>query len=397
MGLRSALKLDAAMSAARALPAAPGRFGPAGGGLLPVGSPWANADVLTEITMADVFGVLDAELFPITRREALSVPAVAAARHRIVGTLGRLPIRAYASDDPEDETRYPGTLNLITQPDPSEPQFQTILKTLEDLLFDGRACWAVTASGWAAEDQAARPTAVTYVPLTCVQTDQDSGAGTLDSDYLRRLALGRRDVLADPGYGDGRPWLVWFTGPHPGLLSFGSRTIRSSVRMDRAASRAADNPVPSIELHQTNDAAMTDLDIQNMLRQWMTARRGENGGVGYTSSGVEARALGQQPEQLLIEGRNQQAVEVARLTGIPAASIDAALPSTALTYANLQDRLQDLVGFGLQPYGVALTSRLSMPDLTPRTAFIRFDYSSLYPKTNAAAAASAPPTPEGTP
>src|SRR4029077_9559918 len=113
----------------------------------------------------------------------------------------------------------------------------------------------------------------------------------------------------------------------------------------------------------------------------------------------EARALGQQPEQLLINGRNAQAVEIARLAGIPAASIDAAIPGTTLTYANLIDRLNDLVNFGLRGYGEALTSRLSMSDCLPAGVTAEFDYGPLYQalgqQPSTAGPGASAPTPVG--
>lgn len=356
----------------------------AGGGLLPA-SPWADSDHLTTITLADVFGWLDSELLPIGRPEAMSVPAVAAARHRITGTLSRLPIRAYLGDS---DALWSGSPDLLTQPDPAEPHSQTMLKTLDDLLFDGSAYWGVTHLSATTN----RPDQVTYVPRACIQVDQE-GRVMIDSAFTTWLSTTQGRAILGNDLQTPMPWVIYFAGPHAGLLNFGARTIRSSVRMDRAAARAADNPVPSIELHQTNDADMTDTEVTDLLRRWMAARRGENGGVGYTSSGVEARALGQQPEQLLINGRNAQAVEVARLAGIPAASIDAAIPGTSLTYANLLDRLRDLVDFGLQPYGVAITGRLSMDDCLPHGVAARYDYSSLTAPATPAATGSGASTP----
>ena len=382
MGLRAALGLSAAIrtgSVSRMAPAA--AYPSAGGGLLPA-SPWANDDHLTAITLQDVFGWLDQELLPMGRAEAMSVPAVAAARHRVCGTLARLPMRAYLGDT--DAAWGDGRPDLLTQPDPAEPHQATLLKTLDDLFFDGSAYWGVTRL----DSTTGRPSQVTYVPRQSIQVDQE-GRVTIDTGFTTWLATTQgRGIL---GTALDSPWVIYFAGPHPGLLNFGARTLRSGVRLDRAASRAADNPVPSIELHQTNDADMSDNDIRDLIRNWMSARRGENGGVGYTSAGIEAKAMGQQPEQLLINGRNQQAVEIARLAGIPAASIDAGIPGTSLTYANLADRLRDLVDFGLQPYGVAITDRLSMDDCLPHGVAARFDYSSLTAPT--AAATQTPQTP----
>lgn len=386
MGLRAALRLDAALRAAPAVTGFPVGSG-YGGSLLPA-SPWADTP-LTQINLEDVFGWVDPDLIAASRSEAMSVPAVAAARHRVCGTLARLPMAAYRGHTDEvylDEGQVP---DLLERPDPAEPQFQTMIKTYDDVFFEGAAYWAVTAT-----DHSGRPSAVTYVPYAQVNVDND-GLPTIEtafSDWLFRTQ-GGRTIIGNTGQTP-RPWVLWFAGPHPGMLRYGARTIRSSIAMDRAAGRAADNPVPSIELHQTNDADMPDSEIRKLIANWMAARRGENGGVGYTSAGVEARALGQQPEQLLVEGRNQQAVEVARLAGIPAASIDASLPGTALTYANLLDRLRDLVDFGLQSYAAAVTGRLSMDDCLPRGINARVDFSPLV--ASSAAAATPHQTPPAT-
>ena len=340
-----------------------------------IASPWAPADQLTRITYAELFPGVDPEVWPITRAEAMTVPAVAASRHRIVGTLSRLPMHATKDGNP-----WVGPTALLDQPDDGQPHVVTMRLTLDDIFFEGRAFWLVVAT----YADTGRPASVVHVPLADVEVDNDGVATPSDSylEWLERV----RELSPAPTPGRGGPWLLRFDGPHEGVCTFGGRAIRSAVDLDRASRHAADNPVPSVELHQTTDADMSDVEIGDLIRAWRAARR--DGGVGFTNNAIELRTHGQQPEQLLIDGRNQQAVEIARLSGIPAAAIDAGIPGAALTYQNMNDRLSDLIQFGLSPYAVAVAARLSMADCLPAGVRAEFDYSELSPAPAAAPAAT---------
>lgn len=348
-------------------------------------SPWQAPDQLDQITFETLYPGVDPEAFAVTRSEAMTVPAVAACRHRIVGTLARLPMIATKGGSP-----YGGDTGLLDQPDASEPHVVTMTKTLDDLLFDGVAYWLVYDDTGTVPN---RPRSIVYIPAGDITFDAD-GVPAVSDNFTAWLHQNRTVytlvdgtfvarsasplTLPDPNPDRPRmPWLIRFDGPHSGICSFGGRAIRSAVDLDRAARHAADNPVPSIELHQTTDADLDDVEIRDLVQSWTGARR--RGGVGYTNAAIELRTHGQQPEQLLIDGRNQQAVEISRLTGIPAASIDAGIPGAALTYQNMNDRLGDFVQFGLAQYAVAITARLSMNDCLPDGARAEFDYTELYP------------------
>lgn len=346
-------------------------------------SPWADNDHLTSITAAELYklqmeaGVLQT----LTREQALAVPSVAAARHRIVGTLSRLPLVATSSEGGE----WTRALSLINQPDDGESHVYTMRKTLDDLLFDGRAWWVVVQTY---SESKTFPRSIVHVPLRYVDN-----TGRLNTEFVRWLREARGLVpVAHPQVGN-RSWLLYFEGPHAGLLSFGQRSIRAAAAMERAAGRAAENPVPSIELHQTSGPNLDPTARAELINGWAAARRGENGGVAYTSPTVDVRTHGQSDAQLLVDGRNQSAVDVARLVGIPASSIDAGLPGASITYANLTERMVDMVNMGLQPYASAVTSRLSMDDVLPQGVSVRFNYSELYPATPAE---SPTPAPAGT-
>uniref|UniRef100_UPI0013CF363E phage portal protein n=1 Tax=Pseudomonas viridiflava TaxID=33069 RepID=UPI0013CF363E len=91
------------------------------------------------------------------------------------------------------------------------------------------------------------------------------------------------------------------------------------------------------------------------------ARRGENGGVGYTNSAIEVKEHGAINEHLLVEGRNAAAVEIARIAGIPAVLLDAgAEGKSSMSYDNAQGRNAELVDYGLRPLMAAIAGRLSL-------------------------------------
>lgn len=356
-------------------PPAPRRLEPA--------SPWADNSHLTRVTWAELFPgaglVLD-------RRQAMAVPAVAAAHHRIVGTLSRLPLRTVSASG----SAWDRAINLVTQPDESEPHVATLRRTLADLLFDGGAWWAVVT---AYSDAGGKPFPRSIVHVPTDHVDANGVPTPVFTQWLqdvRGLRLLAHPVLA------GRPWLIYFDGPHPGLLNFAQPSIRAASAMEAASGRAAQNPVPSIELHQTGGTELTDEQVATLTSQWAAARSGRNGGVAYTNSVMEVRTHGQADAQLLVDGRNQSAVDIARLAGIPASSIDAGIPGASITYANLTERTHDLVNMGLQPYASAITARLSMNDVLPAGVTVRFDYSELYPATQADTTTPTP-APAGTP
>lgn len=341
-----------------------------------IASPWSNPDLLSHLTLAELWPDAATDETWITRKEAESVPAVQAAVHRIAGTLSRLPILATTAGGAPWGTPGSQQLALLEQPDPTEARATTFRKTLTDMVFDGGAYWAVTnsyATG-SKDDAPQRPWSVVHVPI-----GQVTDGGGVDEGYQAWVMRHKGVRLAlRPGTKpeDNRPWLIYFDGPGPGLCNR-PRVVRAAINLERAFGHAADNPVPSIDLHQTTDDKLTPDEIQNLIQTWKAARR--RGGVGYTNKAVEAKVLGLDQSQLLIDGRNQQAVEVARMVGIPAASIDAGIPGTSLTYANLTDRLHDLVNFGLQNYAIGITDRLSMVDILPRGVKSAYDYTALYP------------------
>jgi hypothetical protein len=323
-----------------------------------VGSPWTTGQ-LTSIVWADVFGA--DSLQPVTRAMAMSVPAVAKARHTLCSVIAPLPLLDFVGAD-----QAPNQPLWMQRTDGDLSPFHRMAWTVDDLLFYGWSLWAAKRG---APTDGSPLLAAARVPWERWEVDSD---GFITVDQQR--------VHADQA--------VLIPGPHGGLLNDSSTIIRMAADNLAAAASAARNPNPNVDLHYTGDEPMAEDDITALITRWSDARRGLNGGVGFTNKLVEARMLGSHLDKLLIEGRNADAVDVARAAGIPAASVDANSAGASLEYTTAETRNQELLDYGVRFYMDAIRSRLSQDDCVPRGHRTAFDLSEFTTLT---------PTPTGAP
>lgn len=319
-------------------------LGPAARGAgLALASPWTDRPThLEPVVLADLWPEGYAP-HTISRDAAIRIPAVARSRGLIATTIARLPIVARTADG--DDAEVPAWL---TRTDGALPPYHRMLWTVDDLFFHGWSLWAVERDRAGAIVEAARV---------------DYGSWSVDADGTVRVEdvpARDTDVILIPGINEG-------------ILTIGADTLAQAARLARAADRAAETPAAQVELHQTSDAPMTNEDIDAIIDRWARARRGENGGVAYTTAALEVREHGSAAEHLLLEGRNASAVDIARHAGIPATMIDATLSGSSLSYQNTAARLSELVTFGLSPLMAAIASRLSQDDVTAPGVTIEFD------------------------
>ena len=296
-------------------------------------SHWHRPNHLSPLYSDAAFNFYGAESdsLPLTRAEAISVPAMARARH-VICTPARLPLavtpEAYENDA------------LIRQPDPNRTRAAVHTDTLDSLLFHGSACWRVTdryADG--------RPRRAEYVALHRLAMDRDSGWQLDDSPVSS----------SD---------LIWFEGPHEGILSLGRRALRAAVNLDRAYSATAQNPVVAAELHQLSGDQLSKDEQETLVSQTREAMRSR--GVVYTNEALELKVHAAESENLLISGRQAAAVDIARTVGLPAPIIDAYAPGSSGTYQTFAARLREARDIGIDAYASAVTDRLSMDDILPR-------------------------------
>ncbi|MBF0808516.1 phage portal protein [Rothia nasimurium] len=308
-----------------------------------IASPFSDSSVLAGIHAEHLR--IARENAPIDRAAAMSLAPVAKARNIMAGTIARFPLAILAGNSP-----YADAPAWATQIERYRPSYQTMVWTVDALIFYGRAFWLVTdryASG--------TPRYFQWVP--------EWKASVTDEGLLTE-AFGKKVNPQD---------YIRIDAHHEGFLSFGSRLLRKSLATERAAENAAENPVPSIELHQLDGDDLTTEERQALIQEWRNARTSAGGGVAFTNAALEVRTHGIAAENLLIDAQNQAAVAVARALGVPAWAVDANVTGTSLSYSNSHTRARELIDFGLRPYMDAITARLSMDDVLAHGVWCKFD------------------------
>lgn len=281
-----------------------------------------------------------------SRGDAMAVPAIVRGRGLICSTIARCPLTAKRTDGTEV------TAPWLTRTDGPVSPFHRMLWTADDLLFYGWSLWAIK------RDFDGKVIDARRVPYDSWEFDTD-GAIMVNGTYPDS-----EDVVLIPGI-------------HEGVLSFGAETINQARGLLASAARAATTPAAMVELSQTNDYPMTDEEVKRLVDSWAAARRGVNGGVAFTSHGIETKEHGAAKEHLLIEGRSASAIDLARLLGIPASMIDAQQAGSSLSYSNTASRMNELISFGIAPIMAAIQSRLELDDVVPRGTRLIFDTSDI--------------------
>jgi hypothetical protein len=313
-------------------------------------SPWTDRTVLETLTLENILGATDTSLLPLTRAQAMAIPAVARSRTILASTLGRLDLAVYDKANVRDDLS--SCAQLIAQPDPNQSRYVQLLWTVDDMIFHGCSWWLVTER-YAEVPQ--RPKAMVRVLPGGIEL-HDGG----------RVTCYGKPVSAND--------VVRIDGPHEGILNFASRSLRTASQLEASAARYAANPIAHTELHQTTDVKVPPAERDQQIAGWVKARNGVNGGVAWTTRDIEVKEHGAADSHLLTHGRNAQAIDVARHVGVPADAIDASPEKASQSYANRADRLGVLVDYGLAAYGAAITARLSMNDITPTNRVVSYDY-----------------------
>lgn len=324
---------------------------------LGLASPWSQPNHLASVVWRDIFG--DTALRPVTRAEAMSVPAAARARHVLCTTIAARELVAYRGDQriapPSWATSTAGALS----------PFHRMVWTVDDLLWFGWSCWRRTSNS--ATD--GRPLQMDRLPMG--RWSFDTHGNVL---WDRLDGAGQRPAL--PGE------LVLIPGFHEGLLTFAQDTLRHAADLQRAAGRAARHPSAYLALKQTGGTPLSRDERRELIAEWAAAREGENGGVAFLNETLDARELGTFDRHLVLDGRNAAAVDVARAASLPADLVDAA-GQTSLTYSNARDNDRRGVDYGSGGYMGAISARLSQDDVAPAGQRLAFDLEEL-------AAATAP-------
>lgn len=307
-------------------------------------TPYDPPDQLDRFTYDGLFdGLTD---LPITRSEAMRVPAVARARHMIATTVARADILAYTRTGDPLEPQPAWTRRTDTR----QPVAHRIAWTVDDLIFYGESMWLTE------RDSENHPIRMEHVPFH---------RWTRDADDRIEVDGQRPDATS----------VVHFGGLHEGILSFGATAIRGAAAMLEAAVDTARRPF-RLELHDTGDYPMTRAEIRELIADARAAMT-DNAGVVYTAPSLEARLHAISTDSLLVAGRESFAVDVARLIGVPSAMVDAHSTGATMTYTNTEQVIRSFLHLGLVTYMLPITARLSLDDITPAGQTVRFDIDDL--------------------
>ena len=335
-----------------------------------VSSPWSGG-FLESVVLPDIWP--DAVPRPMTRGEAMQVPAVARSRHLITATIAKLPLLALTGADPAAYQPMwcyatDGQLGDLTDDQCTrygltggQSPFHRMLSTVDDMLFCGWSLWLVTR-----------------------QIDR---AGRLLPNRMARVPYGLWDVTADGDLidQDGHPFtagpddrpapVVLIQGPHEGVLTFGARSIAAAGTLEATAADVAQRPF-RLGLHQTTDITLTAAERAEMVAETRRALA-DNQGVLFTNTALEVTEYRLDSAELLVGGRQAAALDVARHLNIPGAMIDAEPTGSSLTYSNPESRNQQWLDYGLSSYMDALAAALSMDNVVPTGQRVAFDTSTL--------------------
>jgi phage portal protein BeeE len=285
---------------------------------------------------------------------AKQVPAFTRGLKLITGTVAQLPL-----------TEWQGTQAVpnpwLAQPEPDEPAWVTMQRTVEDVVLYGRAYWLIT------KVDNGRPVAIEHLDYAeATRQERPDPAPDL-------IGVGDEGLwpIADPRYNRCSPnTVIEFRGYREGVLVTGVDTISTALALELTTRNQADVPMPSQILKNTSNYELDPTEVTELIRAYTEAR--QTSSVAYLNGGVELDTLGWSAQEMALEPqRNQSAIQIARLLNLDPSFVGASTSGSSLTYTNREDLRRDLIDLTLSDYLTPIEQRLSMRDLTD--GMVRFD------------------------
>jgi hypothetical protein len=292
---------------------------------------------------------------------ALALPTVSRARDLLASTISGLEFRQYIKqwNGTEYEKIYVPNESWMENPDPKVPRQFILANTVTDLWMTGRAFWAITSRN--ATD--GRPMSFEWLPSANIQTPSNVGP----QFFGMPSEIEFNGIQLDPNE------IITFLAPTTGLMYSGRRAVNIATHLDQYADRAATIETVPGYLQQTSAGeTMSGEELGDLAAQWAQARR-EGNVIGALNNYVNFVEYDQSPLETNAAQREYQALDLSRICSVPAYLVSAPTPGASMTYQNASQARQDLWLFGAQMLGTAITSRISMNDVTARGRFIEFD------------------------
>lgn len=288
----------------------------------------------------------------VSRTQAIQVPAVKRVRDLTAGTLGTLELCQL--DANYVEVRSP----LLEQPEEDVAPSVTMTRTIEDMLFEGRAWWRIVsfgADGFPDRVIRLEPESVTVMKTGKVwSNDQTLQAQGISIGY-------QPDAL-----------LIRIDSPNDALLVAGARAIRTALLLSATADKMAKDPQPIGVVTPKADAEIDPaFNVDEALDEFEDSR--SRGRWSYVGGALDLKQLTWNAEELqLMSQRDYAVLEIARIGGVDPEELG--VSTTSRTYANAEQRRLDLLDFTLKAYITAIEGRLSMGDVTMPTRKVYYNF-----------------------
>lgn len=316
-------------------------------------SPYQVQPPMQPVVYGDIFGEDVIENLPVTRELAITVPAVSKARNLLVSSIAKLPLRALRGKAVLPDQEQPA---FLYRTNGNVTPYNRMAWTVDDLIFHGFAVWVLE-----------RGTA-----------DSGGRKPILDAEWFpaRDVRITNGQIMLDEQAVAAED-IILFDHPFEGLLNVAARTVRGARDTEVAWVGRMRNPLPLVDLHQTDDQ-LTEDEVKAYVKAWSEARRAKDGAIGSTPSSIELRVLGEVKHELFVEGRNAVRTDIGSFLNVRASMLDGTIGVDSLTYTT-KDGERNLfyevdLPFWLDP----IEARLSMDDVVPRGQRVSFDMSEAF-------------------
>jgi hypothetical protein len=317
-------------------------------------SPFVGESHLTPAVVLD--DIWQAKVQPVTRAEAMSVPAHARSRNLICTMLGRQPLRVYRDGAPiPEQPRWLSTSKYF-------PARLRMVWTIDDLAHYGWCLWVLDRG--AADSSGRRPILDAY-RVDPLRWKVDQGRIVITTAHGKTMELHDGDYLLIPGYSEG-------------MLTAAADTIRGAKDLEHQWQARVKNPVPVTEIRYTGDEDLDEDEMRDIRTAYITARQDPEGTVMVTPRGFEVHPHGDSALELFVQGRNAVALDVARFWNLRASNADASnVNGSSVNYENLGLGRTDLADVTLRGWALPIEEALSQDDVLPAGQYVQFDLSAL--------------------
>lgn len=318
------------------------------------------------------------------RDRAMEIPAISRSRDILCSLVGGLPIKKAATQWNGETLEEIPVLpdRWMTQPDPNCSRSHIMAWTADDLLFYGRAYWLITSRYSTGYPASFQRMPFKWSSLVAPLFDGNLPILPPTAFYFNGQQIALEDVVV-------------FYSPQTPVYLNGRRTVETARRLEEAALRFASTPTSFGYLKQTGGEQLTAQELSEIAAAWSASRTSDGAVVGALNEYIDWHESTMDPSRLqLVEARNYQALECARLMNVPPYLIGAPT-GTGMTYQNAVQAVSDAAG----PFGAGwlidvIEQTLSSEQVTPRGTVVRLDRSAW----STPAPTSAPltePAPEG--